>query len=380
MKHIDSIMWAIVFTDIKDFTLKTSLLTQKQITDFLNKQDEIILPIITKYFWKIVKSIWDSYMIIFEKAINAVNSSIEIQKELEKYNENIDFNLKKIELRISIDYWLIEREFNNNIEDFYWTTVNIASRLQTIIPENKIYTTKKVIEEINNDEIINSNYLWKTSFKWILYEVDIFEISNLKSRKNIKNNLYYLKEENIIKIKEIDNLIFNYSSVAAILWIQPIPFLDWYTVLPFHIYMLNEIAKKYGLKLTKEESKEILITVAWSIWTTYIFSQWIVWLWKIWTFWMWWYIMVPINFWLTYWIWKTISFYFYKKTQWVKATNQELKELFKYSVNSGRQIAKKDKNKIIETGKKYKDSIIKKVKINIEKTNKIKTKIKNLFK
>lgn len=380
MKHIDSIMWAIVFTDIKDFTLKTSLLTQKQITDFLNKQDEIILPIITKYFWKIVKSIWDSYMIIFEKAINAVNSSIEIQKELEKYNENIDFNLKKIELRISIDYWLIEREFNNNIEDFYWTTVNIASRLQTIIPENKIYTTKKVIEEINNDEIINSNYLWKTSFKWILYEVDIFEISNLKSRKNIKNNLYYLKEENIIKIKEIDNLIFNYSSVAAILWIQPIPFLDWYTVLPFHIYMLNEIAKKYGLKLTKEESKEILITVAWSIWTTYIFSQWIVWLWKIWTFWMWSYIMVPINFWLTYWIWKTISFYFYKKTQWVKATNQELKELFKYSVNSGRQIAKKDKNKIIETGKKYKDSIIKKVKINIEKTNKIKTKIKNLFK
>jgi hypothetical protein len=43
-------------------------------------------------------------MIIFEKALNAVNASIEIQKELNEYNKKIDFNLKKIELRISIDY------------------------------------------------------------------------------------------------------------------------------------------------------------------------------------------------------------------------------------------------------------------------------------
>ena len=41
MEHIDTIKWAVVFTDIKDFTLKTSLLTQLQITKFLNKQDEI---------------------------------------------------------------------------------------------------------------------------------------------------------------------------------------------------------------------------------------------------------------------------------------------------------------------------------------------------
>ena len=70
MEHIDTIKWAVVFTDIKDFTLKTSLLTQLQITKFLNKQDEIVLPIIVKYFWKVVKTIWDAYMIVFEKAEN----------------------------------------------------------------------------------------------------------------------------------------------------------------------------------------------------------------------------------------------------------------------------------------------------------------------
>ncbi len=95
MKHIDSIYWAVLFTDIKNYTLKTSLLTKLQIIDFLSKQEEIIKPITLKYFWKIIKSIWDSYMIVFENPKNAVKAAIEIQNEIKKYNETIKFNLKK---------------------------------------------------------------------------------------------------------------------------------------------------------------------------------------------------------------------------------------------------------------------------------------------
>jgi hypothetical protein len=39
MKYIESVKKAIVFTDVKDFTLKNSLLTQLQIREFLNTQD-----------------------------------------------------------------------------------------------------------------------------------------------------------------------------------------------------------------------------------------------------------------------------------------------------------------------------------------------------
>ena len=71
--------------------------------------------------------------------------------------------------------------------------------------------------------------------------------------------------------------------------------------------------------------------------------------------------MMPLNFAMTFSIWKIISFYFYKKSQWVKATNSEMKELFKYSIKSGKDIAKKDKNKIMEIWTKYKDSFSKKI-------------------
>lgn len=363
MKHIESIKWWILFTDIKDFTLKTSLLTQKQIEKLLNKQDEIVLPIINKYFWKIIKTIWDSYMIVFEKAENTTLASIEIQNEIEKYNSNIDLNLYKIELRISADFWNLERKMNLWKIDYFWEAVNLASRLQHKTPENKIFITWNLQKEINKNKSINSLFIWKTSFKWVLYEVDIYEvlykkddIKNLKEWKIKSKNIndLLITQDSKKQIKEIDDLIFKFASVTAILWLQPIPFLDSYSVLPFHVYLLREIAKKYSIELNKEEAKEILTTIIWSIWTSYILSQSVVWLSKIWLIWFAWYLMIPVNFALTYAIWKILSYYFYIKSQWVKATNKELQTLFNYSIKSWKQIAKKDKNKIIETWKKYK--------------------------
>lgn len=379
MEHIDTIKWAVVFTDIKDFTLKTSLLTQIQIWKFLNKQDDIVLPIISKYFWKIIKTIWDSYMIIFEKAENAVIASIEIQKKLEEYNSKVDLNLYKLELRISIDYGDLEREINLNWEDFFWETVNISSRLQHKTPENKIFVTSNIKRNTEHLKNINYLYLWKTSFKWVLYEVDVYEV--LFEDEKIKAfKKWVIKEKNINdflltddlkqKINEIDDTIFNFSSVAAILWIQPIPFLDVYSILPFHIYLLKEIAKKYSIEINTKESKEILTTVIWSVWSSYILSQSVVWLSKIWMLWFWWYIMMPLNFGLTYAMWKILSMYFYQKSQWAKATNSEIKELFKYSIKSWQDIAKKDTNKIMEIWKKYKDTFLKTIEKHYPKTTK----------
>ncbi len=370
MEHIDTIKWAVVFTDIKDFTLKTSLLTQLQITKFLNKQDEIVLPIIVKYFWKVVKTIWDAYMIVFEKAENAVIASIEIQQKLEEYNSSIELNLYKLELRISIDYGDLEREINLNWEDFFWEAVNVSSRLQNKTPENKIFITSNVHRNVEQIRNIYSLYLWKTTFKWVLYEIDIYEIIynsnqiNLLKEGKLKHkdiNEFLLTDDLKWKIKDIDDTIFKFSAVAAIIWIQPIPFLDIYSVLPFHLYLLNEIAKKYNIKLTIKESKEIMTTIIWSVWSSYLLSQSIVWISKIWMIWVGWYLMMPLNFAMTFSIWKIISFYFYKKSQWVKATNSEMKELFKYSIKSGKDIAKKDKNKIMEIWTKYKDSFSKKI-------------------
>ena len=366
MKQIWSVKWAILFTDIKDFTLKSSLLTSKQIGSLLNKQWELVLPILKKYFWQVVKELGDSYMVVFENAENAALASIEIQKKLWNYNSKTKLNLYKLELRITIDYWILDRKSTSKWEDYFWTPVNLASRLQSKTPENCIFITSWMYDEVIGNKEIETIFLWKTTFKWILFEVWVHKLIFWDACKTLhtdkKIDEYFVSEESKKTIENIDSSIFKFASVAAIIWIQPIPFLDIYWLLLLHLYLLNQISKEYWITLTKEESKEVITTVMWSVTGSYLLSHGLVWLSKIGLVWIGWYIMMPLNFALTYSIWKILSFYLYKKSQWLKSSNSELKTLFKYSMVSWKSIAKKDKDKILNIGKKYKDWIVKKIK------------------
>lgn len=49
--------------------------------------------------------------------------------------------------------------------------------------------------------------------------------------------------------KEIEDIIFKISSVTAIVSIQPVPFLDVYSSVPLHMYMIKSIGDTYGLNL-----------------------------------------------------------------------------------------------------------------------------------
>jgi len=348
MKQAWTIKWAVLFTDIKNFTLKTSLLTQKQIEDLLNKLNDLIFPIITKYDWEIVKSLWDSYMIIFNIVEKSVYAGIEIQKILLEYNSNIKFDLFKIELRITIDCWTLEKKFTIKWNDYFWEVVNISSRLQSITDANEIFITWKVYEKVKNNKDISTLYLWKTSFKWILFHPEIYSIIYDESLKNSnrKKNDFFITNDMNKQIEDIDSTIFKFSSVAWILWIQPVPFLDIYALLPLHLYLLNEISNKYWMKLSKNDSKEIITTIMWSIVWTYALYQWAIWLSKIWTLWLAGYLMIPLNFSLTYAIWKMFSYYLYNKSKGIKVSNNELNNMFKYYLVSWKKIAKKDSNKI----------------------------------
>jgi hypothetical protein len=65
--------------------------------------------------------------------------------------------------------------------------------------------------------------------------------------KNIDNSkLVFHKTKHLInneeKINKIDDIIFKVSSVAFLLTIQPLPFVDNYTLVILHLYLLKEIA------------------------------------------------------------------------------------------------------------------------------------------
>lgn len=361
-------LWVIMFSDLKDFTLKTSLLTQKQINEILDSQDKLMLLNLKKYNWTLIKTIWDSYMIFFVNPLDALNFAVEIQRLLIEYNKDKKLNLQKIEIRISLNYWDLNQKETINWVDYFWDSVNLSSRLLSRTPETKIFITESFYDYVKNQNInCRFYFLWKTTFKWILYEVWVYEVVyNIEDiilfdrgeYNKIDYNSTIRDEKTKKRCKNIDDIIFRSSSVNTVLSIQPIPFIDMISSTAVYVYMLHQISLEYWIKLSQNQAKEIVLTILSAIWWALAINQIVSWVWKIWTMWLAWVLFVPLNFWTTYGVWKVMNRYFYNHTKELKLNNKEIKELFLSGKDYWVNFAKQNRKIILEKWKELKKEII----------------------
>ena len=70
------------------------------------------------------------------------------------------------------------------------------------------------------------------------------EVKNLQNRKDII-------------FKECDEIIFRASCVAAILSVQPIPFLDSFHLIAVHLYMILHIGRKFRKDMHLSDASKI---------------------------------------------------------------------------------------------------------------------------
>ncbi|MDD5770513.1 MAG: adenylate/guanylate cyclase domain-containing protein [Candidatus Gracilibacteria bacterium] len=392
MENINTQNGVILFTDLKDFTLKTSLLTQKQIDNILDDQDKLMLLNLKKYSGIIIKTIGDSYMIFFDTPKNSLLFAIEIQKLLKEYNKDKRISLHKIEIRISINYGILNKKNTLNGHDFFGDSVNLASRVLSRTLENKIFITDKLYDSLINEGVnCRYDFLGKTTFKGILYEVGIYEAIYEEESMKLYDRGEYLRNNNSktledektkLRCKNIDNIIFKSSAVNCAISIQPIPFIDLYSSVTIYTFMLKNIANEYKIKLSRNQINEILLTILSAIGSYIMINQTIQGISKIGLIGIAGFLFVPLNFGTTYGVGKVMNRYFYYKNNNLKLNNTEIKELFLSGKDFGVKYAKNNKKEIIKIGKKLKDDFLKfqkESKIELNKISKeVEKEIKNL--
>ena len=128
---------AIVFTDIVDFT-KLSAKDEQKALDLIQKQNEILKPIVEKHNGEWLKEIGDGLLFSFDSSLDAVRCSIEIQEVLK---DSDDFKL-----RIGIH----QGDIFIKDGDVYGDDVNIASRVEGFSPEGGISISDKVYRDISS--------------------------------------------------------------------------------------------------------------------------------------------------------------------------------------------------------------------------------------
>ncbi|MEW6202844.1 MAG: flagellar assembly protein A [bacterium] len=123
----------IMFTDIVGYSTYTSKHGDLVASSLLNKHNELLFPIVEENEGRIIKTIGDSIMALFEKPECAVNAAIKMQTVLQEHNRD-ETDEHKIKIRIGINTGdgIIEGS------DVFGDVVNMAARVESLTDADEI--------------------------------------------------------------------------------------------------------------------------------------------------------------------------------------------------------------------------------------------------
>ncbi|RKH96639.1 adenylate/guanylate cyclase domain-containing protein [Corallococcus sp. AB038B] len=139
---------AIVFTDIKGFTERTSRQTLEENQRLLQVHDALLAPLFKAFGGRIIKSIGDAFLVTFESPTQAVLSGIAIQDRLWHHNRHL-LEDEQIHVRVAVNVGEVRVENN----DIFGEPVNIAARVEGITDADEVFFTEAVYLSMNKAEV-----------------------------------------------------------------------------------------------------------------------------------------------------------------------------------------------------------------------------------
>tara|TARA_Y100001970_G_C14159485_1_gene817645 strand:+ start:203 stop:1030 length:828 start_codon:yes stop_codon:yes gene_type:complete len=155
---------AIMFTDIVDFTQLSSN-NESYAIKLIDKQREILKPIVNQYRGEWLKEIGDGILICFDSSLDAIECSIEIQKSL--------LNIPDLNIRVGIHQGDIFIKDN----DVYGDDVNIASRVEGFSPNGGVAISDKINRDISGVSKIKTSFIGFKKLKGVMQETKIYCIN-----------------------------------------------------------------------------------------------------------------------------------------------------------------------------------------------------------
>jgi len=156
---------AIVFTDIVGFT-KLSAENEPAALSLLEKQRELLKPIVDNHSGSWLKEIGDGLLLLFDTTKDAVHCSIEIQ--------NIVKEVENLNLRIGIHQGEVQFQGNDVVGD----DVNITARIEPFAAEGGIALSDRVNASLARDPDFETKFLGKPKLKGVGQEIKVYCITS----------------------------------------------------------------------------------------------------------------------------------------------------------------------------------------------------------
>ena len=169
---------AIMFTDIAGYTILTQR-NEPLALSLLEKQNEIVLPLIRAHGGTPIKTIGDAQLAEFDSALAAVNCAVEIQRRLREYSMSSSPE-QDFKLRIGIHVGDVVHKEN----DVFGDSVNIASRLEPIAEPGGICISQQVYDQIHNKVEYKIKKLPTQQLKNVSSRIEMYSVSEVESPRS----------------------------------------------------------------------------------------------------------------------------------------------------------------------------------------------------
>lgn len=140
---------SVMFSDVKDYTARTASESRLGILDLVRRHRDLAKPIVKRRGGRIVKSLGDGLLIVFESATDAVLAGVEIQVAAAAHNRDAFADRDKVELRIGVS----TGEVATDGGDVFGEAVNLASRAQQQAAAGDVLFTEATCATINRREV-----------------------------------------------------------------------------------------------------------------------------------------------------------------------------------------------------------------------------------
>lgn len=167
---MESRVLTIMFTDIKGFTESSGRRSRQAVLDLVNKHDELLRPVIDHFAGRIVKTIGDAFLVVFDSPTNGVLCGLLMQYRLQEYNQSVPEE-EQIEIRIALN----SGEVQLTEDDIYGEPVNVAARINAITEPNEVYFTETVFLSMNRQEAPSSE-VGERKLKGIDYPITVYKV------------------------------------------------------------------------------------------------------------------------------------------------------------------------------------------------------------
>jgi adenylate cyclase len=139
--------WCVMATDLSGFSRHVAKFGIIHFLQTIHESERLLIPIIEDHDGILLKIEGDSFLVIFRNTQKAVESAVEMQKALAKYNKDKE-DEEKVLLCVGLGYGKMLRIGD---EDVFGAEVNAASKLgEDTATANEILATESVVKECSS--------------------------------------------------------------------------------------------------------------------------------------------------------------------------------------------------------------------------------------